>query len=127
MNTEIKNKWVTALRSGEYKQARGSLVAVEDGERGYCCLGVLCQLAADEGVCEVTGTMFHTGEADYYSPNTSETVLPNSVMDWSGLNSFDPCVTFQGEASTHQVSLSALNDNRQLSFSQIADLIEEQL
>lgn len=109
MKTEIKTKWVTALRSGEFGQARGSL------------------LAADEGVCEVTGTMFHAGEADYYSPNTSETVLPNSVMDWSGLNSFDPCVTFQGEASTHQVSLSALNDNRQLSFAQIADIIEEQL
>lgn len=41
MDTELKAKWVAALRSGEYQQARGTLF---DGE-GYCCLGVLCKVA----------------------------------------------------------------------------------
>lgn len=36
MNQEIKQKWVAALRSGEYKQIKNSLT---NGE-GYCCLGV---------------------------------------------------------------------------------------
>lgn len=38
MNRYVRNKWVKALRSGMYEQARGCLIA-RDG--GYCCLGVL--------------------------------------------------------------------------------------
>lgn len=41
MDAELKAKWVKALRSGEFKQARGFLQ--KDG--GYCCLGVLCLIA----------------------------------------------------------------------------------
>ena len=40
MNPELKQKWVAALRSGDYEQARGAL---GDGT-GYCCLGVLCDI-----------------------------------------------------------------------------------
>lgn len=40
MKKEIAEKWVEALRSGEYKQVRGSLK--EDGR--YCCLGVICEI-----------------------------------------------------------------------------------
>lgn len=52
-----KRAWVKALRSGTFKQTDGTLVRIltrsEDewptttdvptGERGYCCLGVLCR------------------------------------------------------------------------------------
>jgi hypothetical protein len=38
MDARIKQKWIEALRSGQFTQARGALV--EDGS--YCCLGVLC-------------------------------------------------------------------------------------
>jgi hypothetical protein len=41
MNPEIKKKWLTALRSGEYKQTAGALKDTS----GYCCLGVLCEAA----------------------------------------------------------------------------------
>lgn len=34
--TEFKEKWVAALRSGEFKQGRGALY--KNGK--YCCLGV---------------------------------------------------------------------------------------
>ena len=40
MNPELKAKWVAALRSGKYEQARCQL---SDGV-GFCCLGVLCEL-----------------------------------------------------------------------------------
>ena len=42
MNPEIKAKWVAALRSGEYKQAKGQLRI----GNSFCCLGVLCNLHA---------------------------------------------------------------------------------
>jgi hypothetical protein len=41
MNAELKQKWVTALRSGEYKQAQKRLKVGD----AYCCLGVLCHIA----------------------------------------------------------------------------------
>jgi hypothetical protein len=40
VNPELKAKWVEALRSGKYQQARGKL---RKGEK-FCCLGVLCDL-----------------------------------------------------------------------------------
>jgi hypothetical protein len=41
VDPEIKAKWVEALRSGRYQQATGKLMT----EEGYCCLGVLCEVA----------------------------------------------------------------------------------
>lgn len=41
MDAKIKADWIAALRSGEWKQARGQLH--KDG--AYCCLGVLCEVA----------------------------------------------------------------------------------
>lgn len=41
MNKTIKKKWLTALRSGKYKQAYGQLKLGDC----YCCLGVLCVVA----------------------------------------------------------------------------------
>lgn len=41
MNKQIKARWVKALRSGKYKQARGVL---KNKEGAMCCLGVLTDL-----------------------------------------------------------------------------------
>ncbi len=41
MKKEIKEKWLTALRSDEYKQGAGMLYTAEGGEPVHCCLGVL--------------------------------------------------------------------------------------
>ena len=35
-------KWVDALRSGKYKQAKGTLHDAKTG--GFCCLGVYCKV-----------------------------------------------------------------------------------
>lgn len=37
---EFKEKWIAALRSGEYKQDKGALQT----NNGYCCLGVAAHL-----------------------------------------------------------------------------------
>ena len=42
---EVIKLWVKALRSGEYKQTKDSL----KNRGGFCCLGVLCDLAAKDG------------------------------------------------------------------------------
>jgi hypothetical protein len=48
VNKAAIEKWAEALESGEYKQVNGKL---SDGE-GFCCLGVLCEIAVAEGVIE---------------------------------------------------------------------------
>lgn len=40
MKADLKQKWVEALRSGEYEQADGALHDAR--KNSYCCLGVLC-------------------------------------------------------------------------------------
>lgn len=46
MEKELKEKWVKALESGNYKQCTGRLKRpVVVGVDSYCCLGLLCELA----------------------------------------------------------------------------------
>ena len=48
MDRELKDRWLDALKSGEYEQGTGSLMFEDDsygpyGSR-YCCLGVLLDI-----------------------------------------------------------------------------------
>lgn len=109
MNPEIKAQWLAALRSGEYAQGRGSL-KTDSGD--YCCLGVLCQLAVDQGV------------VDEYSEFCTKTSYPSGmVVEWSGIPTFNPVVDGDG----YHTRLATLNDVQQYSFAKIADIIEAQL
>jgi hypothetical protein len=51
---DLEQKWLKALRSGEYAQTTGTLCRVGDGidrvDKKYCCLGVLAEVLVDEGV-----------------------------------------------------------------------------
>ena len=55
MSPELKQKWIAALRSGEYIQGKETLYNARADT--YCCLGVLCRVAgieigdANEGGC----------------------------------------------------------------------------
>jgi len=40
--TQLQLDWLASLKSGKYKQGHGYL---KDNQDGYCCLGVLCELA----------------------------------------------------------------------------------
>jgi hypothetical protein len=42
MDQNIKQKWIKALRSGDYKQGHRALYCIFNNEETYCCLGVLC-------------------------------------------------------------------------------------
>lgn len=63
--SEYKDRWIAALRSGEYTQGRHRL-CVDDGDgdgRAYCCLGVLAEM---DGKLEHAGEEYGTeGEVIY--------------------------------------------------------------
>jgi len=54
MTPELKDRWLDALKSGEYEQTTGSLMTEHDDFQGesYCCLGVLLDI---EGCLNVYG------------------------------------------------------------------------
>lgn len=112
MNQEIKRHWVQALRSGEYRQATDVL---RRGD-GFCCLGVLCDLAVKDNII----ALHDEGDSYYYGEEYA--VLPRRVVEWAGVPGNDPYVTYDDDTT----SLSTLNDGG-MSFAVIADLIEGQL
>jgi hypothetical protein len=144
MNKRIKRKWLEALRSGKYKQGRSELHRMEEGENGpehkYCCLGVLCDLAEQEGVVS-RGSVDYRGEhvGGWKAPGSSEawSYPPEAVLRWAGLFSRGEQVRVDLPAdkraglglhdeSGKGINLAWLND-RGNTFEQIADIIEGQL
>jgi len=113
MNPEIKQLWVDALRSGDYNQTTGVL---HDGF-GYCCLGVLCDLAVKAGVVSEVDPNGIAHRAVY---DGADLILPNTVREWAGLESSEPGLP-NGDL------LTELNDERRESFKYIAYRIERGL
>ena len=126
MNPEIKQKWINALRSGEYEQSsKGFLHTANEFNETYCCLGVLCDLYAKEHNKEWTNNygrsnLYFEGEGHY---------PPQSVVEWAGLPDKNPSIEFSGEIDDCEFEdpeLSELNDEG-ISFNTIAGLIEQYL
>jgi hypothetical protein len=114
MNANAK-KWVKALLSGKYKQARGALHRKSNkGGDSFCCLGVACELAVEANIIKSAkpyGFLYHY--------EGSGGVLPRKVQRWLGL------VYSDGMFDKGMRSLSEINDSG-WSFKQIARLIERQ-
>ena len=120
LKPEIKEKWVTALTSGEYTQGREQL-KTPDGN--YCCLGVLCDLYIKEtqrGEWDRQMIVIPDG-VNGYSEHES-LLLPETVAVWSGV--------MYNDAS----QLANLNDGvtedeptDPMTFVQIAEYIKENL
>lgn len=110
MNPQVKEKWLNALRSGEYQQTQHRLRR----EGGFCCLGVLCDLYIKENNEEWK----IDGGGDYFYEQYK--YPPLSVVEWAGLVSENPIVC------NGKTDLGYLNDNES-TFNEIADLIEEHL
>ncbi len=139
MNPEIKQKWLNALRSGEYPQGRNSLRNIN----GFCCLGVLCDIYSKElnkswtryGADREVYAPFDelrdkVEEYDELHMDDESELLPQSVMNWAGLESGSPEVEinndeFDGIGSLKR-ELALLNDEGE-TFATIADLIEQSL
>lgn len=126
--------WVAALRSGNYKQGAAGLEPVNGR---YCCLGVACSVAEGSGV-----------HVDRYDENMGRIKGPYlkyqwPVMDYIRLrNEFgEPGFKYAEEIDDYlglwfgvkqrdtvrgpySLSLIALNDTLELTFEQIAEVLE---
>jgi hypothetical protein len=122
VKAEVKEQWVAALRSGDYKKGQNYLRQKGPKQDAYCCLGVLCELAVKAGVASpATGD---DGDGYYTYEDGSYAFPPDSVVEWAGLDESDPeYKTNNG----HGNSLSNDNDDRGFSFNKIADRIERYL
>jgi hypothetical protein len=130
MNPEVKEQWLTALRSGEYKQGIGQLHWRHNNQSEFCCLGVLCDLAKQAGVVQEFDNPDDSSDPEKYGVSVSYevekspsgwrkvTYLPYPVMVWAGLSNRNP------EAGA--VSLAGRNDNGE-TFEEIATAIERDL
>lgn len=126
MKKSVKKKWLKALRSGEYSQTSGTLRRKSnDGVTSFCCLGVLCNIHAQEHP-EIAAK--ETNPEVYLK---SSALLPIEVAEWAGLTkdfiggdpngaAVDIGVTYRDRFTT----LAALNDDEGLSFKEIANVIE---
>jgi len=115
MKKKIAEKWVKALRSGEYKKTEGAL----RNDEGFCCLGVLCNLHAQAHpkiAREQSQPRFYLGES---------AILPLEVRDWAMMDNGEGSVaddlTISGNVYE---SLVDANDSG-VSFKKIANWIEK--
>jgi hypothetical protein len=112
MNPQVKEKWLSALRSGNYQQTQLHL----HKEDGFCCLGVLCDLYGKEN--NVEWNLANSGiNCEFQDMNVT---LPLSVMEWAGVESPNPYI------GSRSLTLGELNDSGS-TFNEIADLVEEHL
>jgi hypothetical protein len=98
MNKELKNKWISALRSEAYSQAKYRLRSTSHGDVSYCCLGVLCCVSGK----------FHP---------MSPVFGAKSLMSGKALDLVDGSKELNDK-------LAKMNDDYDLSFAEIADWVE---
>jgi hypothetical protein len=127
MKADIKTRWLEALRSGRYTQAKGALRKdALDGTPAFCCLGVLCELwladhplpgwQSGQRILKTGGTPEQVGEI-----MGEDNFLPDEVQEWAGLDSRDgEFDNDEGEMS----NLAELNDDGR-DFAFLADIIED--
>lgn len=121
-------KWLDALRSGDYEQTTYVLARVrklDDMPIKFCAVGVACEIS---GVSEWLFTYQYAIRAagydvtiPYPSPVRVNT-FPTVVLEWLGLDS-DHIVSVPMSENL-RVPVTGLNDAWEMSFPQIADLLE---
>lgn len=102
MDRKIRDKWVEALRSGEYKQGQNAL---RTNDNKFCCLGVLCDVV-DANCWTTRGGVYYYGLQRY--------TLPRQLMETLQLS------------IPQEAMIIELNDTGH-TFEEIADYIEERL
>ena len=110
MKPELKQRWVEALRSGEYQQGFEKLKRsdTEDGVCQLCVVGVLADLLVKEGYGEWINDMFYCLD-------------DKKLMTYKLIPELLAKV---GLTATQARSLYSANDNK-VSFDRLADYIEE--
>ena len=132
MKTDIGMKWIRELESGRYRKGEGALHALagtkEDPEQDtFCCLGVLCRMAMDDGVelsrQEIRMEEEDGGRVKRVAYDDEFGSLPDSVREWSGMKT--DLGTLKPKDGT-ETSLADINDVS-FSFEPVATAIREHL
>lgn len=102
---EFRSKWGEALRSGEYKQGRLRMHTKHNNT--YCCLGVACDILGEKDLSGANPSAF-------YQPLFAD-MFRETLRPWNP----DIAVGSRGDG----ISAVECNDDRELTFLEIADLI----
>jgi hypothetical protein len=105
MNADVKREWIKRLRSGFYKQGKEHLRYDDE----YCCLGILCEIAAEKGVISPP-TLGQFG----YKYDEESAYASHKVEQWAGL------------FTSQSRQLAEMNDDG-FPFDSIANFIENNL
>lgn len=118
LKPEIKKRWQKAL--GEYPQAQGKLRTPD----GFCCLGVLGDLAVQDGLAHWNEYLELVVNDDYKEGME----FPECLLSWAfediNLNTEDLASSTSFTYSKVGTSLAYDNDNG-ANFAQISQLIED--
>ena len=111
MNPMIKAEWITALRSGDYKQSR---FALKQGDE-FCCLGVLCDIVKSKVNGSWIGLIHSDRDAFCINGHAGPvSTLPLEVRNLTGLMGLE------------ENTLVGKNDAGE-TFERIADYIEKEI
>ena len=128
MNADLKQQWIDALRSKQYKQGKKVLCQVDEkGKESFCCLGVLFDIAGGE--VDGEWSEVKSGNLLPFYSNKDLKVRSAKVKSAKSSNEeFLPkgFIKFSGVERKVQNKLAEMNDYGH-SFKEIADWIEKNL
>lgn len=132
MNQEIKERWIAELESGKWEQTNGFLALDDTNKR--CCLGVLCDIAVEDGIVQrdVTRDSFGVAKTVVYRGFEKDSVgttavLPEEVMVWADIDSDNGSYDTSETKNSKRPRSEALSQDNDLgkSFQDIANIIRE--
>jgi hypothetical protein len=146
INLDNVRRWTAALRSGEYEQTT-SMLAIQDGDSvAYCCMGVGCVVAGPDEVPHETITYpsavygFTDTVKHSFGDGSCEELPPTEFHAWLGIegemDNDDVYIDWpeeyvrlsegspRGGLSRAVMSCANMNDSFNLTFEQIADMID---
>ena len=135
MNKEIAIKWVKALRSGKYKQGKHNLCTILNGNKKFCCLGVLtdmyqkdCKAKKRKQLPSKEKKLYGEIIVGYNVDGRQDQALPHAVKNWAGMQDKNGMYWVGDKARSGMeidfCSLADANDNG-FTFKQIASFIEK--
>lgn len=120
---QVYTKWLAALRSGKYKQTQDALRGKalrgkgQHGAVGFCCLGVLCDLAVKDG----------GGTGEGWSDNHIAFENEHDAIEYHRAAPPERMTNYLGITEDETQYLMAMNDIESRSFKYIARHIERSI
>lgn len=137
---EFGEKWLTALRSGDYEQGETTLVIIDETECTYCCLGVAGKIAGFDNETLEKYAMLEeqTFKSSEFLPKellqTNDDELDSFIYILSNLNDGLTKYNYDQKIKNKNLIFRELNPYNndftkllvmKFNFNQIADFIED--